>query len=193
MRRAIVALVLATAVALGLSSCGGSPDPAPVSETVTSTPMETSTPLETSVAVETPTGAETPTEAEIATVEAEATDDAPPAVDLSMMNDCMSLMEPLQEANLALVKIAESATNDPQSAVDMWRALSQAFEDFGNTAANIEVAELSAAVGETGHALTDVLQKIYVDQDLSAASEFNTANDAFFAAYQELLELCNTA
>lgn len=69
--------------------------------------------------------------------------------------------------------------------------MSEAFADFGETVKNPEVATLSTAVGTTGNALTDLLQKIYVDNDLSAMGEFTEANDAFFAAYEELLGLCD--
>lgn len=126
------------------------------------------------------------------TAEPEATRDSR-LVDVSTVDACLSLMEPLQKANLAMLKIAEESSNDPQSAVDMWRALSVEFEDFGKVAANAEVAALSAAVGEDGHALTDAMEKVYVNNDFSVMTEFMTANDAFWQSYTELLELCDTA
>ncbi|MFN8048427.1 MAG: hypothetical protein U0P48_07605 [Ancrocorticia sp.] len=42
----------------------------------------------------------------------------------------MSLAEPLGKANAAMLKIADDTSNNPQNAVDMWRALAVAFEDF---------------------------------------------------------------
>ena len=174
MRRAAttVTLILVSTAALGLAGCSGSADP-----TVEPTTVATTTTAE-------------PTEAAVtekADVEKEAD-----ASDLSLASACLSLTEPLQKANSAMLEISAAATNDAQSAVDSWRALSVAFEDFGVTAANPEVAALSASVGETGHALTDVLEKVYVEQNMDAMGEFTQANDAFFKAYQELLGLCNT-
>ena len=175
MRRAatIFTLILVSTAALGLAGCSGSADatvePTTVATTTTSEPTEV-----------------------VVTEEADVDEEAP-AVDLSLVNACLSLTEPLQKANLAMLEISAAATNDAQSAVDSWRALSVAFEEFGVTAANPEVAALSTAVGETGHALTDALEKIYVNQEMDAVGEFTETNDAFFKAYQELLNLCNTA
>ena len=174
MRRAATTftLILVSTAALVLAGCSGSADP-----TVEPTTVATTTTSEPTEAAAT----------EEADVEKEA--DAP---DLSLASACLSLTEPLQKANSAMLEITESATNDAQSAVDSWRALSVAFEDFGATAANPEVAALSASVGDTGHALTDVLEKVYVEKNMDAMGDFAQANDAFFKAYQELLGLCGS-
>ncbi len=179
MKRAIATftLTLISIAALGLTGCSGTSDPVPEPTTVTTT--------------ETVTATSEPAVVEV--VEEEAVEEKTPAADLSLVNACMSLAEPLQKANLAMLEIAEKTTTDPQSAVDAWRALSVAFADFGGTAANPEVAALSAAVGENGHALTDVMQRVYVNEDFSALGDFTEANDAFFKAYQEMLNLCGTA
>lgn len=173
MKHVLIGLISAAAV--GLAGCSGTSDP---------TPEPMPEPEATAVAETL-----TPTEVDI---EDDAAEDDNRVVDLSTFDACLSLMEPLQEANLAMIKISEDATNDPQSAVDMWRALSNAFEKFGKAAANAEVAALSTAVGEDGHALTDAMEKIYVKNDLGAYSEFTEANDAFWKSYQKLLELCDT-
>lgn len=188
MRRTLaISTIAVTCMALlGLSGCSAPSDPEPQTTAATSespsmevVEEETVSPVETEVSESATPAEETPAE-------------ETPAADLSLANACLSLVEPLQEANLAMLKVAETTANDPQSAVDVWRAFSVAFEDFGTTAANPEVAALSAAVGENGHALTDVMEKVYVESDVSAMGEFTDANDAFFKSYQELLNLCGT-
>lgn len=149
------------------------PTPTPSAEVATTTPAEVDPATEP--VIEDPT---TPEEA--------------PGADLSLVDACMTLAEPLQEANTAMMGLAQASQDDPQVAVDMWRALSEAFADFGETVKNAEVATLPTAVGTTGNALTDLLQRIYVHNDLSAMGEFTETNDAFFAAYEELLGLCDT-
>lgn len=173
MKRAIASLALFGAAMLGLTGCSGSPDAAPetVSEAV---------PTQSQAAAETAT-TERPT------------DDEAPAVDMSMANACLSLTEPLNQANTAMLALAQDTTNDPQNAVDLWRALAVAFEDFGSTAANSEVADLAAAVGSDGHALADEMQKVFVDQDITQMSAYTEASDNFFESYEEILTLCNTA
>lgn len=175
--RATFTLILISIAVLGLAGCSESSDPVPEPTTITATVTVTAT-SETAMAE---------------VVEEEAVEEKTPAADLSLVDACMSLAEPLQKANLAVLEIAEKTTTDPQSAVDAWRALSVAFADFGGTAANPEVAALSAAVGENGHALTDVMQRVFVNEDFSAMGDFTKANDAFFKTYQEILNLCGTA
>lgn len=105
----------------------------------------------------------------------------------------LPLAEPLGKANAAMLAIADDTANDPQNAVDMWRALAVAFEDSGASATNPKVAELSAAVGTNGHALADEMQRVFVDQDVSQMGAYTEASDAFFTSYGEILELCDTA
>lgn len=181
MKRTIAAIALAISASLGLAACSGSDDAAPEPDVETTAPAEEE-------AADDP-AAEEVVEDDSAVSEADEVQASTP--DLSTLDACVSLMEPLQEANLAMAELAQAA-DDPQNAVDMWRALSESFESFGETAGNAEVAELATAVGEDGHALTDVLQKVYVDEDMSAMGEFTEANDAFFASYQEILGLCDT-
>ena len=178
MNRRIVALTIATASLLGLSACGGSDSStessAPVAEQTVAAAPETSAPAKEEAKEETTGGATR-------------------SADMSLVDECLSLTEPLGKASAAMLKIADDTSNDPQDAVDMWRALAVAFEDFGKVAANTKVAELSAAVGTDGHALADEMQKVYVDEDIASLGAFTQANDKFFASYGELLELCNTA
>lgn len=164
MKRVVAAVALLAAVALGTSACSSDSEPAeePVVEETSSV------------------------------VEEEDTTEETPAADLSTADACLSLAEPIQEVNLAFASMAEDAQSDPQTAVDMWRTLSETFEEFGATVANPEVAELATAVGEDGHALTDIMQQVYVDQDFSSMDEFSSANEAFWASYEELLGLCDT-
>ncbi len=174
MNRRIAALTIAAGAILGLSACGGSDNSAessaPTAAQTTAAAPETSTPAKE-----------------------EAKEETTRSADMSLVDGCMSLAEPLGKANAAMLKIADDTSNNPQNAVDMWRALAVAFEDFGKVAANPKVAELSAAVGTDGHALADEMQKVYVDNDMSSLGAFTQANDKFFASYGELLELCDTA
>lgn len=165
MKRLFTVVAAVAAVALGVAGCSSDTEPAedPVVEEASTAPEE--------VVEDETAGSDTDTEA-------------------GSIDACLALMEPLQEANAAMLAIAEDGANDPESTVAMWRALSQSFEDFGETASDPELAALSTAVGEDGHALTDVLETMYVDNDMSVVNEFTAANDAFFESYQELLESC---
>lgn len=174
MKRTTVVIAIAAAAVFGLSGCSG--DTAPPAAAPAATTSAPATP--TAAATTTPE----PTES-----------DSNRTVDLSLIDECMSLTEPLNEANTALLKLAEDTTNNPQSAVDMWRAFAQAFEGFGNKAANADVAKLAAAVGADGHALTDAIAKVYIDQDLGGLATFSEANAKFWESYTNLLELCDTA
>lgn len=165
MKRMFTLVAVVTAAALGVAGCSSDaqPEEEPVAEEVSAAPVE---------AVEEET-------------------DAPEGTDLSTVDACLALMEPLQEANLAMQELAQEDTEDPETAIAMWRTLSETFEEFGETASDPEMAALSTEVGEHGHALTDVMEKLYLEEDLSAMNEFSAANTAFFDSYQELLGLCN--
>lgn len=102
MNRKYSSLAVARLFALGVGACSGSSDPTPTpsAEVATTTPAEVDPATEP--VIEDPT---TPEEA--------------PGADLSLVDACMTLAEPLQEANTAMMGLAQASQDDPQAVVDM--------------------------------------------------------------------------
>lgn len=166
MKRIGAVVAVLTAASLGLVGC--SSDSEPAEETVEET---TSTVEETTEE----TAAEETTE--------ESTDE-------SSVEACLALQQPILEANEKMLELAADDSTDPQNAVDMWRELADALTEVSETAKDQTMADKAKVAAEDAHALTDALQKIYVENDFSAMDEFSTANENFNKSYQELLELC---
>lgn len=185
MKRALVTLALVATASLGVSGCSGSSDKAaePAKETATAT-----------------------VEKEESTTEEQA---AP--ADQTVAEACLQIAEPMQQASEAAVALADNATDlageisaDPaaamqniQGAMDLWkesaatwRSLADGFAEFDANVTNADVKAVSSTVAKDASELSNQIQKVYVDLDLTAMDQFTAANDAFSASYQKLAEVC---
>lgn len=189
MNRLIVSAVIVATTVLGVSACsegsGDSPTPA-ASATATAVPT-TADP--TTPAVE-------PTSAAPTTPAAEPTSPAPatPAADTSTVQSvtaaCMSLVGPMLEASQAMSEIASATAIDAQSAVDSWSTLVDAYRAVAETVVNPEVKAAATALQGDLTALRDAMQKVYVEQDMGAMSEFMDATAAWEISQTDLQTLC---
>lgn len=150
---------------LGMTACSGSP-----SEPATSAP-EAAAPTTTAAA---------PTSAPAETADSEQ----------SVIQACSELTGPMAEASSAMSQIANAGTSDPQAAVDSWTVLANAFGEFGDSVSNAEVKTVATDLHEDITAVRDAMQKVYVEGDMGAMSEFTTATTEFQTSYTQLTELC---
>jgi hypothetical protein len=102
----------------------------------------------------------------------------------------MSMAGPIAEASEKMSEIASIATTDPQSAVDTWSALVEAYESVAGTVTNAEVKAAASAVRDDLASLRDAMQKVYVELDMSAMSEFTDATAEWQDSQTNLQTIC---
>ena len=161
-----VACIIAAVSLAGLTACSGESandaDSTPVAVATSSSP-EHPTPVAESVT----------TEADEQTIE----------------EACLDMAGPMADASAKMSDLAQEPT-DPQNAVDSWTALTDSFGEISAKVTNAEMVEASTAVYDDLSALRDEMQKVYVDGDTSAMSEYLTATQNWSTSYQTLLDLC---
>jgi len=165
MNRRIATPVIAMAAALAMTACSGSP-----ADTTSTAPADAAT---------------TAPSAAPAT-----SSDADAGADQSAAEACLSMAGPIAEAREKLSEIASVGLGDPQAAVDSWSTLVEAYRSVVDTVTNPEVKAAAATVRDDLTTLRDAMQKVYVDQDMGALSEFTDATSAWQASQNELLNLC---
>ena len=107
----------------------------------------------------------------------------------SVAEACLSMAGPLQDAATTMSGLAD-AGSDPQSAVDAWTALVDAYQSVSASVTNEEVKGASVTVHEDTAAVRDAIAKIYVDGDTAAVEELVTATTDMQASLTALTELC---
>lgn len=160
MNRRIAAWALAAVTLLGLTACSGNP------ATTTAPPTPTDT------AATAPSKDKTASQGQ------------------SVSEACLSMAGPLAEASAAMAKIASISANDAQSAVDVWSELVDAFRTVSETVANPEVKDAAGLVYKDLAALRDAMQKVYVDGDIDAMTDFSKATSQWQSSYTALNKLC---
>jgi len=166
MNSRIAACAVAAITMLGLTACSAGPS------------VTTATPAPSTAAAAEPTAAAPSALAE------------EPGTDQAVTEACLGLAAPMVEASVAMQKIATIGSDDPQSAVDSWTALVNAFQKFAKSAANPKVKAAATRVYKDIRALRDAMQKLYVEEDLTAMTDFTKANTAFQTSYTALNKLC---
>lgn len=175
MNRRIAAWVVAGVVALGLAACsGGSDEPEEPADAAPAAPAEPA--------------AEEPAEPEAE--EPEETEEPAEEEEQSVAVACTSMAGPMAEASEKMQELNSDPAGDPQDAVDTWTALVDAFESISETVTNSEVSAAAAAVHEDLAELRDQIQKVYVDEDMGAMTDYMTAATEWQASYTALIELC---
>lgn len=97
---------------------------------------------------------------------------------------------PIAEASQKMSEIASVATSDPQSAVDAWSTLVEAYRSVADNVTNAEVKAVASAVRDDLTTLRDAMEKVYVEQDMGAMTEFMDATGAMQESMTELQTLC---
>jgi len=166
MNRSIVSPVVAMVAALAMTACSGTP-----ADTASTTPADAPT-----------TAASSATPA--------TSSDADAGTEQSVAEACLSMADPIAEASEKLSEIASVGTGDAQSAVDSWSTLVEAYRSVADTVTNPEVKAAAIAVRDDLAELRDAMEKVYVDQDMGAMSEFTDATSAWQASQTELQTLC---
>ncbi|MFT3799423.1 hypothetical protein [Microbacterium sp.] len=166
MNRHFAAVTIAAVAMFGVTACSGTSGNASdaVSATPTSPTAETSAP-------------------------ATDGDSGDASGEQSVTDACLEIAAPLQEASETMAGLATAAT-DPQSAVDAWTALVDAFSTVEASATNTEVkAAVSAVLGDIT-TMRDAISKIYLDGDTSAVTDLTSATTDFQDSYTALTTLC---
>lgn len=112
--------------------------------------------------------------------------------DQSVEDACGIVIPELTEAGTALSSIdPEAAAKDPQASVDQFNTFVDALGETVDKVSNTEVKDATAAVHEEFVKLSDMLNKVLVEQDLDAASDLNTVQSDVMEASTTLQELCS--
>lgn len=154
--------VVAVATALSLTACsGGNAEPA----------------------------AEQPTQVAPAPApEAAATDES--EVDAATVQACLDMSGPFADAASKMLEAADGSA-DPQEVVDAYTALADALGEIAASSSSPEVEAAAAAAQVDMTAVRDALQKVYVENDMSALGDLTAATTAMQESYQALLGLCS--
>jgi len=124
----------------------------------------------------------------------EAGDSAPVEetnTDQSVEEACGIVLPKLQEASSAAGEIDTTGATDPQTTVDQFSTVVDAFGEAADSVSNTEVKEATTAVHENFVALGDVLSAVLIDQDLEAASDITTITSDVTTSATALQELCS--
>ncbi|MGO2747418.1 hypothetical protein [Microbacterium sp.] len=126
---------------------------------------------------------------------ADSADSSAPAeetnTDQSVEEACGIVIPKLQEASAAAGDIDTTGATDPQTTVDQFNTVVDAFGDAADSVSNAEVKDATTAVYEDFGALSEVLSKVLVEQDMSAASEVGTITSDMTTSATALQELCS--
>lgn len=111
--------------------------------------------------------------------------------DQSVADACAAAGEKVQAASTELSQLdVSAAAADPQGTVDAFSKTVDAIGEAADSVGNPEVKEAVAAVYEDFGALRDLLSKVLVDQDTSAASEMGTITADVQESSTALSTLC---
>lgn len=160
MNRRIAALAIAGVALLGLTACSGATDGS------ASKPKDTSASQGTEESTNT-------------------------GGDQSVADACAAINSVALDAQSSLGQIDPSAAaKDPQGTVDAFGEVVDKLGGAVDSVQNEEVKAAATAVYDDFVALRDLLSKVLVDQDTSAASEMSTITTDVQTSAQELQTLC---
>lgn len=120
---------------------------------------------------------------------AETTPAAEPTTEQTVAEACTAMAGPLQKASATMAELAQAGT-DPQSAVDSWTALVDAYQELTDTVTNSEVKAAATTATTDLTAVRDALSKIYLDGDTGAMGDLTTATSDMQKSLTSLTTLC---
>lgn len=112
-----------------------------------------------------------------------------PAADQTVAEACVSMAGPMQKASTTMAGLAEASSN-PQSAVDAWTALVDAYQEVADTVTNADVKAATIAATTDLTVVRDAIKKVYVDGDTAAIAEMTTASTNMQTSLTALTTLC---
>lgn len=112
-------------------------------------------------------------------------------LDPATVQACLDLAGPFAEANAAMLQMVSDGKLPPQEVVDMWSELVTALDSVATSASDQNVKDAAAQARDDFAALRDVMQKVYVEGDLSAAGDYAAAASGIQSSYSELLARCS--
>ena len=110
--------------------------------------------------------------------------------DQSVEDACGIVIPELTEASNAMGEV-DPAGPDPQVAVDEFNNLIKTLGETVDKVSNPEVKEATTAVYDDFVTLGDILTRVVVDEDLSAAEELGTVTTEMTESATALQELCS--
>ncbi len=110
--------------------------------------------------------------------------------DQSVEDACGIVIPELTEASSAMSSV-DVAAADPQATVDEFKTFIGALGETVDKVSNPEVKEATTAVYDDFVTLGDLLQKVVVDQDLSAAEDMSSVTSDMTESATALQELCS--
>lgn len=111
--------------------------------------------------------------------------------DQSVEEACGIVMPKLVEASGASSEIDTTGATDPQTTVDQFNVVVDAFGEAADSVSNTEVKDATTAVHEDFVALSDVLSKVLIDQDVAAAENMGTISSDMTESATALQTLCS--
>ena len=122
----------------------------------------------------------------------ESTEEAAPAGDQSVEDACGIIIPELTEASSAVSGIDyTTAAEDPQGTVDQFNEVVTALGETADKITNEEVKPAVDTLYDSYSTLGELLQKVLVDQDTSAASDLTALQTDLTEAATTLGELCS--
>jgi hypothetical protein len=111
--------------------------------------------------------------------------------DQSVEDACGIVLPQLQEASTAAGEIDTTGATDPQTTVDQFNQVVDAFGEAADSVSNAEVKDATTAVYDDFVALSDVLSQVLIDQNLDAASDLGSITGDMTESATSLQELCS--
>lgn len=178
MKRFFIGIAVMSVAVLGLAGCDKSDDSAAASDTI---------------AVEQTEKGKTKQDKQDSDVVAEPVEDQEPTPsgDQTTQEACAMLIDPLTTGYESLVDIDETVFENPAGVVEVWVKLGETFDTYSKTVGNPEIAALAERVSVTLEPMIEVLRRVYVEHDYTALTEMEPASEAFFDAYEDLLQACS--
>lgn len=111
--------------------------------------------------------------------------------DQSVEEACGIVIPKLQEATSASGEIDTTGATDPQTTVDQFNTIVEGLGEAADSVSNAEVKEATGAVHENFVALSDVLSKVLIDGDMTAAEDMTTIVSDMTDSATALQEVCS--
>ncbi|HCS61813.1 MAG TPA: hypothetical protein DIW46_10540 [Microbacterium sp.] len=110
--------------------------------------------------------------------------------DQSVEDACGIVIPEMTEASSAMNDV-DAAAADPQATVDQFNEVVTALGETADKVTNPEVKDATTAVYDDFVKLADILEKVVVDQDVSASEDLGTISSDMMESATALQELCS--
>lgn len=111
--------------------------------------------------------------------------------DQSVEEACGIVIPKVQEVTSASGEIDPSGATDPQTTVDQFNTVVEGLGEAADSVSNAEVKAATTAVYEDFVALGDVLTKVLIEEDMTAAEDMTTITSDMTESAKALQEICS--